>query len=169
MRRHARISGIAQNTDPPRVSETALRLMRSYDWPGNVAQLESVLQSALHETKGAILAGETLLQAIAGQRIASDSTFRYRPAEIDEAWNPTHFIKQCLQDGTEQIYDRTIAKLDREILKLVLSHTHGNQAQAAKILGMTRTSLRKKILASKIRLSELNGQESRDLHSTDLE
>jgi DNA-binding protein Fis len=42
--------------------------------------------------------------------------------------------------------------MERHAITIVLTHTGGNQAKAAKALGMTRTSLRKKVLALRIRV-----------------
>ena len=49
-----------------------------------------------------------------------------------------------------ELYDVAVAKLDLLLLSQVLKMTQGNQAHAARILGMTRTSLRKKIHACQI-------------------
>ena len=43
--------------------------------------------------------------------------------------------------------------MEREVLVRVLRHTNGNQLQAAKILGITRGSLRTKIRALGINLT----------------
>jgi DNA-binding NtrC family response regulator len=163
MQRLAHISATNQNQGPPRVSEAALNLLRSHDWPGNVAQLKSVLQTALHESRGAVLASAALHQALDGagdlhQVIDNepDSTGEIGP------WDLASFVQNRLGSETNQLYDEAIAELDRSLLTLVLRHTNGNQAQAAKILGMTRTSLRKKVVATSIDLSRLSDSDTVD-------
>lgn len=158
MQRLARVTATSENQGPPRVSPTAMELLRSYDWPGNVAQLKSVLQSVLMESRGAVLATDALHRVLeSGQRESTPTTAgSHRAGSIDGAWDLTGFVRKRLQSGTDRLYDDVVAEMERTLLKLVLQHTHGNQAQAAKYLGMTRTSLRKKIATAHINLSRLD-------------
>ena len=150
------VSSAVQDTGPPRVSQSAMNLLRAYDWPGNVAQLKSVLQSVLLESRGAILATDALHRAL-------DPSVRPKPVEeshttqpptIDGIWNLAAFANEQLKQGTDCLYEASIQKLDQQLIMMVLKHTQGNQAQAARLLGMTRTSLRRKIAATNIRLSD---------------
>jgi len=43
------------------------------------------------------------------------------------------------------LYDRVLREIERPLISLTLSATSGNQLQAAKILGLNRNTLRKKI------------------------
>ncbi|MDX1929949.1 MAG: sigma-54 dependent transcriptional regulator [Pirellulaceae bacterium] len=166
MQRLAHISATNQNQGPPRVSDAALNLLRSHDWPGNVAQLKSVLQTALHESRGAVLASAALHQALdrAGSIHHAIDNEGDSVGEIGP-WDLVSFVKNRLGSETNQLYDEAISELDRSLLTLVLRHTNGNQAQAAKILGMTRTSLRKKVVATSIDLSRLSDSEAVDDNS----
>ena len=47
--------------------------------------------------------------------------------------------------GSESLYAESLAFMERHLLACVLRHTQGNQSRAAKILGITRGSLRSKI------------------------
>ncbi len=55
------------------------------------------------------------------------------------------FVDQRLAAGTENLYEETIRRAEGLLLPRVLQHTGGNQLQAAKILGITRGSLRNKL------------------------
>ena len=57
------------------------------------------------------------------------------------------FISARLQAGSEDLYAEALQQLERHLLTRVLNHTGGNQLQAARILGITRGSLRTKIRA----------------------
>lgn len=163
MQRLARVSATNQNQGPPRVSASALNLLRNHDWPGNVAQLKSVLQTALHESRGAVLASAALHQALDGAPSVLPD-FNGPTATNTEigSWDLANFVQERLNQGSHQLYDEAVAHLDRSLLSLVLRHTQGNQAQAAKILGMTRTSLRKKVLTSHIDLSRMTDFDNLD-------
>ncbi|MCC6472125.1 MAG: Fis family transcriptional regulator [Burkholderiales bacterium] len=56
-------------------------------------------------------------------------------------------------DGTKprSIYDLVLKNVERPMLEAVLSHAEGNQRAAAEMLGINRNTLRKKILALKIK------------------
>jgi two-component system nitrogen regulation response regulator GlnG len=43
------------------------------------------------------------------------------------------------------LYDRVLHEIEKPLISLVLSATLGNQLQAAKVLGLNRNTLRKKI------------------------
>jgi two-component system nitrogen regulation response regulator GlnG len=60
------------------------------------------------------------------------------------------FIEDRLQAGSEDLYAESLALLERRLLTRVLQQTAGNQVQAARILGITRSSLRTKIRALRI-------------------
>ena len=57
------------------------------------------------------------------------------------------FIRQRLAAGSTDLYTEALAHLESCLLREVLAHTTGNQVQAAKILGIARNSLRKKLAA----------------------
>ena len=48
-------------------------------------------------------------------------------------------------DRPGDLYDLVIGEVERPLLKAVLDYTHGNQSQAASILGLNRGTLRKKL------------------------
>lgn len=58
-------------------------------------------------------------------------------------------VKQYLRsvDGhySNDLYDLVIQETEKGMISIVLTWCHGNQSKAAKILGITRTTLRSKI------------------------
>ena len=66
-------------------------------------------------------------------------------------------ISQVIQEAVRQyftdlegeepglVYDMVIAKVEKPLLETVLNYTEGNQTRAAKILGLNRNTLRKKL------------------------
>jgi len=55
------------------------------------------------------------------------------------------FIRERIQAGSGKVYSEILAQIERQLLSHVLAFTGGKQNQAAKILGITRGSLRNKI------------------------
>ena len=58
-------------------------------------------------------------------------------------------LKQYFDDlnGTDpsDLHDQMTQELERHLFDYVLKHTHGNRSRAAAILGMSRSTLRKKL------------------------
>ena len=162
MQRIANVSTPQQGQGPPRVSSGAMQLLKDYAWPGNIAQLKSVLQGVLTESRGAILATDTLMRflevGLSRERISQSELANPKTNAL--AGQPTKpmsepssfldlksFVVEQIANSTEHLYEQAIALLDERLIHLVLKHTNGNKVKAAKILGITRTSLRRKMNA----------------------
>lgn len=163
MQRIANVSSTQSGQGPPRVSSAALQLLKDYDWPGNVAELKSVLQGVLTASRGAVLATDALIRFLADGRskvlpTKSDSTHSQaiitasqdkqsdkQRSDLEPTWNLKALVEEQVASGTACLYEKAIALLDQQLLTLVMQHTQGNRAKAAKILGITRTSLRRKM------------------------
>jgi two-component system nitrogen regulation response regulator GlnG len=129
------------------VSPEALATLRRYPWPGNVRELQSVLKQALLQTAGPVLVPDFLSASVLGVSGAAVKTEELHPeSRLDQ------FIETRLQAGTQELYAEALERLERLLLTRVLRHTAGNQLQAAKILGITRGSLRSKIRELGIRI-----------------
>ncbi|MBS0208384.1 MAG: sigma-54-dependent Fis family transcriptional regulator [Planctomycetes bacterium] len=125
-----------------RLAPQTLEALRRYPWPGNVRELEGVLREALLNASGPVLLPEFLPAAIRGEASATPA------AAADDAstdWNA--FVQAELRTDSEQIHEHAVAQMEMQLLTLVLKHTDGHQARAAKLLGITRTSLRSKLRA----------------------
>lgn len=161
MQRIAHVSSTQKEQGPPRVSNTALQLLKDYDWPGNIAELKSVLQGVLTESRGAVLATDSLMRFLDVGRstgfgidtkqlnsktvpVAIQET-SIDKSESGQTWDLRAFVDQQVAIGTERLYEQAIALLDEKLLHLIMQHTNGNRVRAAKLLGITRTSLRRKM------------------------
>ena len=122
------------------ISPEGLDLLLQYGWPGNVRELQSVLKQAILHSTGPVLLPDFL-----------PDTVRYAAAplsldeELDSHWESV--IRQRLEEGGEDLYAEALAIMERRLLTLVLQQTGGNKRQAARILGITRVTLRNKMNA----------------------
>src|SRR4029450_11684897 len=66
------------------------------------------------------------------------------PAAPTAAFDWDEFVAGLIAANTENLYAESLERMEREVLVRVLRHTGGNQLQAARILGITRGSLRTK-------------------------
>lgn len=67
------------------------------------------------------------------------------------------FIVERIKAGSKSLYADVLAWMERILLMYVLRLTHGNQTQAAEVLGITRGSLRFKLRTRGIRIGQVIG------------
>ena len=104
------------------VSQGALRWIRAYRWPGNVRELSNTLERAIALAEHDTLMLEDLAQA------------SHLPADDD-------FLQDALTRGW------TLEDVERAYIRHVLDATSGNKIQAARILGVDRSTLYRKRLS----------------------
>jgi two-component system nitrogen regulation response regulator GlnG len=140
------------------VSFEALDRLMHYNWPGNVRELQSVLKQAILRLNGPILLPQYLPSALL--RVSKDA--EESPNEEDESKIFERFVAERLKAGSKGLYAEAVAFMERHVITSVLRHAEGNQSHAAKILGITRGSLRTKIRMLGIKID-------RDIHLNDFE
>ena len=106
---------------PARFSPAAMDLLLSFDWPGNIRELENEIQRAM-----ALAAG----QQVIGEEFLSDKLH-------GDIKPPAAGSTRTLKEITENIETKLIGETLRE--------TGGNRSKAAGILGLTRQGLLNKI------------------------
>jgi two-component system nitrogen regulation response regulator GlnG len=120
-----------------RITPDALELLRRHPWPGNIRELQSVLKQSLLRAQGPVLIADFLPPSVRGEE---------DPASIPPPpSNWESFIDDRLDAGSHDLYAESLSLMERSLLTRVLRHTGGNQVKAAKLLGITRGSLRTKI------------------------
>ena len=122
--------------------------LKQHRWPGNVRELENLIQrlAALYaqEVIGAdVIEAELadLSPPAAGAKTAVDDSL----AGSVERHLKDYFAAH--KDGLPAagVYDRVLREIERPLLSLSLAATRGNQIKAARLLGLNRNTLRKKI------------------------
>ncbi|MCA9247151.1 MAG: sigma-54-dependent Fis family transcriptional regulator [Planctomycetales bacterium] len=133
-------------------SPDALDLLFAYEWPGNVRELQSALKQAMLRATGPVLVPEFFSDAV-----RRPSELSAAPATCGEPGDGDwpELIDQRIRDGAEELYAEMQQRMDRILLTRVLQATDGNQLQAAKILGITRGTLRSKIRALGLEISRV--------------
>jgi two-component system nitrogen regulation response regulator GlnG len=139
------------NKEVDAVSPDALSLLAKYAWPGNIRELQNVLKQAILQATGPVLITEFLPAYLrqSGKGAVDEE-------DGDEAEGDLHgFVGQRLTADTNNLYAETLEVVERYLVTRVLRVAEGNQSKAAKILGITRGSLRNKIRSLGISIDRL--------------
>lgn len=134
--------GKEMGKDVQSISPDAMSLLESYSWPGNIRELQSAIKHALLCMTGPVLLPEHLPDQLRGSKFAA-STQRHESA--DNQRPVIQLIRECLQAGSENLYEEVVDSVERQLFREVLQKTAGNQSQAAQILGISRPTLRAKL------------------------
>jgi DNA-binding NtrC family response regulator len=108
----------------------AVERLSSYDWPGNVRQLENAMEM------GIALSGERSMLGAADFPMPSAAPVRIASTEKTP-------LVSVPDDGLD--YEQTLAIIERSILAQALQKTGGNKKAAAGMLGLKRTTLSAKM------------------------
>jgi two-component system nitrogen regulation response regulator GlnG len=130
------------------VAPEALERLRAYPWPGNVRELQSVLKQALLQARGTTLL-PAFLPALPAE--PSGPLTASPAAEGDPSLEP--FIRLRLSSGQGDLYAELHRQVDRVLLPRVLEEVGGNQLQAARRLGISRDTLRRRLLELGLQLT----------------
>ncbi|MBF6558838.1 MAG: sigma-54-dependent Fis family transcriptional regulator [Candidatus Binataceae bacterium] len=131
------------------ISPEARTKLGSYEWPGNVRELENTVLRA------ALLAPATTIRAddIELGRGGSRAATPLPGAGATLAELITQRIADLIEaDGGEphDLYQKLVAELEKPLIELALERAAGNQVHAARILGLNRNTLRKKLTEHRI-------------------
>jgi len=131
---------------PPRsVAPGVLKALEKYHWPGNVRELENIVQRALVMSKGEAILLTDLPAEVSGQ--TGSGTSGPIPMPVGEAGtgDVTNLARQLFQWARREPKMKIIPAVERELVIQALKETDGNQVHAAKLLGITRATLRKRV------------------------
>jgi two-component system response regulator HydG len=112
------------------LSDDSLRIMMQYDWPGNVRELEHAMERACALCSGPILTPGDLPTQLQQQEL------RARCAAIVPEENQTE------TDGPAVT---PLADLERDAILSAIRVLHGDKLQAARLLGIGKTTLYRKL------------------------
>ncbi len=122
------------------ITPEALELLQRYSWPGNIRELQGVLKQSLLQTTGTVLIPAFLPESL---RVSPEPAAGQIPGtEADFSFEA--FILRRLEEGSTALSAEAHQLLDRLLLRLALRHTGGNQVHAARLLGISRQTLRSK-------------------------
>ncbi len=115
------------------VSEAALELLQRYPWPGNIRELENVIERTLLFADNDVIDEDDLPPDLK----ASDADGLPIPA--------LHLPAPSGEGGLKDVIREATTRVEREYIVRALEETGGNVTQSAKMLKISRKSLQNKM------------------------
>ncbi|MEZ6080494.1 MAG: helix-turn-helix domain-containing protein [Pirellulaceae bacterium] len=134
------------------VAPAAMELLAAYDWPGNIRELQSVIQRAVLDSTGPMIVPAFLPEPLRSReldkRSSPSATIRQTGCDCgsDDALvqELDKLAQQRLQDNSMNVYQEVVAIAERTAIVAALRATNGNLTETARRLGISRTTLRAK-------------------------
>ena len=137
------LSRIAQQQHRPllQLSEEAIRVMESYPWPGNVRELQNTLQRAVVLATSDVLLPKDLPlgQVTAGAEGVDPSVV---PVALTVGEAASALFDALNREGGDR---ELLPWVEEDFTRRAMELTKNNQVKAAKLLGITRATLRKRL------------------------
>ena len=121
-----------------------MELLNKYDWPGNIRQLENICRYMTVMAPSSTITIDDVPDEVRILRSNSNNT-TLNGSENASSWeeNLSSHIKGILSDSNDlSVFSRELEKL---LLKEALSASKGKRIEAAKILGLGRNTITRKI------------------------
>ena len=132
-------------SDSKAIDNTAMQFLNDYDWPGNIRQLENICRYMTVMAPSSTITVDDIPDEV--KMPHSDSTAARQNTSNDSgtSWevNLTDHIKEVLSHSNDlSLFSKEIEKL---LLKEALTASNGKRIDAAKILGLGRNTITRKI------------------------
>ncbi len=122
-----------------------IQLICQYGWPGNVRELQSVVKHALLEAPGPIIVPAHLPTSVRDNIPYGKTASSADGGSGTDGLDFASLARRLLDSGSEDIHRELVSMAEKEIFGEVLRATGNNMTQAAKYLGITRTTLRARL------------------------
>ncbi|HVK69780.1 MAG TPA: sigma-54 dependent transcriptional regulator [Polyangium sp.] len=134
------------------VEPDALERLASYGWPGNIRELENVIERAVLFADGARIRLEDLSEEVrsntgpssaasASASASAEGTRAPSPSSPD----PQQGESASIADGLKEQVKAAMSRLERDLIVRALKQTQGNVTHAARLLKISRKGLQLKM------------------------
>ena len=132
-------------SDSKEIDDNAMEILNKYDWPGNIRQLENICRYMTVMAPSSTITIDDVPDEVREESSDNGLAHEGRGFDIKSSWeeNLTDHIKTVLSDGND--LSGFSKELERLLLKEALAASKGKRIEAAKILGLGRNTITRKI------------------------
>jgi transcriptional regulator with PAS, ATPase and Fis domain len=129
-------------TNVSHIDPSMFEKLVSYSWPGNVRELANTINRSLILCKGEVMDAEDIIFDVEGEAspFANEEELENTLAKM---FDP--LFTNILRFWGRGLRSNLLEKIEKFIIQKALIETKGNQVQAAKLLGISRNTLRNRI------------------------
>src|ERR1700722_6300148 len=131
------------------ISSDARAKLLTCTWPGNVGELENAVLGASLLAPANTVQADDIELGRGGMRLSSSN--------LDAGASLTDLIARRISEMVESngkeprdLYQKLVGELEKPLIEIALERAGGNQVHAARILGLNRNTLRKKLTEHRI-------------------
>jgi transcriptional regulator with PAS, ATPase and Fis domain len=124
------------------IDPSVFEKLASYSWPGNVRELANTMNRSLILCKGEVLTDEDVIFDVEGEA-ASFANEEELENTLAKMLDP--LFTDILRLWGRGLHSNLLEKIEKFLVQKALAETKGNQVQAAKLLGISRNTLRNRI------------------------
>ena len=124
------------------ISQEGMNLLCHNYWRGNVRELKNVIYRLVVTGREDTLSEDAIRQILSAER----GEDRVESENLEFESHIKSIVLGLMADPEkENLYAKALEKFEKPLLVEVMHHAHGNQIKAAKLLGINRNTLRKKL------------------------
>jgi nitrogen regulation protein NR(I) len=140
----------------PSIQSEAIAWLQIQKWSGNVRELENVIRRAMLLARPFAVSIEHVQQVLASAQKPLTVSNQSHAAYISD-------LLGCIQRGEDEgAYAKMIADLEPELFSQAIQLAQGNQAKAARWLGVTRLKMREKLIQLGLHAARDNSEPPKD-------
>jgi DNA-binding NtrC family response regulator len=128
------------NTHQPAVHPDAFAFLQSQPWPGNVRELENVIRKVLLQARGYTISVDYVKAALAKANPLPVTVEKSLHSYADE------LLAAAQRGEISDAYGQLHEAAERILIGRAIEMAQGNQAQASRWLGISRLTLREKLI-----------------------
>jgi DNA-binding NtrC family response regulator len=124
----------------PGIHPEALELLQAQMWPGNVRELENVVRKALLHAQSYSINCDHVQAALSKANNANYSAAKPFAEYVDE------LLAGAMRGESGEVHANVVETAERELFSRAIQHAGGNQAKAARWLGVSRITMKAKLV-----------------------
>lgn len=124
----------------PSIHAEAMEFLQAHSWPGNVRELENAIRKSLLRAQGYTVNVDHVRAALNREALPGSPSSQSLAEYIGD------LLGAAQRGETSDVHARVLESAEREIFRQSIELAHGNQAKAARWLGVSRITMKAKLV-----------------------